>query len=306
MRRLLYLLPFLLAAYLFTGVAPVRPGEQAVVRRFGRVVAKAGPGLWVGLPWGIDRIDRVAIDRVRRVTVGYQPDVEEAATPGQLLTGDQNLVNVQAVVDYAVDPDAAERYVLYRDQADGLVARAADALLAEWVAGRPVDEVLLTGKAVLPGWLVPRLRERLAPYGLGIDVQAASVAWLLPPDEVKPAFDEVTRAQASIRTREQEALQAAERRLREAEAEQYRLTQLAAAYAHEQRRLAAADADGFTRRLEQYRRLRRTNPDVLTAIWWDETGKLLLRVRDNGRIDLLDNRLGPDGLDLTQFAPQKK
>ena len=45
---------------------------------------------------------------------------------------------------------------------------------------------------------------------------------------------------------------------------------------------------------------------MLTAIWWDETGKLLVRMRDNGRIDLLDNRLGPDGLDLTQFAPQKK
>ena len=56
-RWLLLLVP--LAAYLLTGVAEIRPEERAVVRRFGRVVALPGPGLWVGLPYGIDRVDRV-------------------------------------------------------------------------------------------------------------------------------------------------------------------------------------------------------------------------------------------------------
>src|SRR5438132_931964 len=104
MRRLRLILLLAVVAYLLTGVVPVRPGEQAVVRRFGAVVAKPGPGLWVGLPWGFDRVDRVPVDLVRRVTVGYQPDAEidAALPPGQLLTGDQNLVNVRAVIDYAV------------------------------------------------------------------------------------------------------------------------------------------------------------------------------------------------------------
>src|SRR3954470_12945613 len=106
----------LVAAYLLTGVSSVRPGERAVVRRFGAVVATPGPGLWVGLPWGIDRIDRVPGDLVRPVSVGYEPEAERDAPlpPGQLLTGDQNVVNIRVVVDYAVRADDVAVYVAAR------------------------------------------------------------------------------------------------------------------------------------------------------------------------------------------------
>src|SRR5262249_28537954 len=153
---------------------------------------------------------RVPVDLVRRVPVGYRPNADEdglTTPPGQLLTGDHNLVNVQVIVDYSVDQDAVAEYVVQAERVDGLVARAAEAAVAEWVAGHPVDEVLLLGKVQLPGWVLGRTKERLGPYRLGIYLRSASVAHLLPPEEVKPAFDEVSRAQAAIRTREQEARQ---------------------------------------------------------------------------------------------------
>jgi membrane protease subunit HflK len=309
MRYLLGAVVLVFLVSLLTGVAQVRPGERAVVRRFGRIVETPGPGLWIGLPWGMDRVDRVPIDLVRRVPVGYQPDLEEASQtspPGQLLTGDHNLVNVQVVLDYAIREDRVEDYVVQEPRVDGLVARAAEAVLAEWVAGHTVDDVLIQGKRQLPGILVGRVQDRLEPYRLGIEMQAASVVYLLPPDEVKPAFDEVTRAQTAIRTREHEARQDAERRRREAEAEKYRTEQLTAAYVNERLQLARTEADAFTKRLEQYQRLRQTNPDILTAIWWDEMGKLFARMKDTGRIDLLDNRLAGDGLDITVLGPQPK
>src|SRR3954470_15800603 len=266
----------LVAAYLLTGVSSVRPGERAVVRRFGAVAATPGPGLWVGLPWGFDRIDRVPVDLVRRVAVGYEPDADPDAPlpPGQLLTGDQNVVAVRVVIDYAVRADAVAEYVFARDRVDGAVSRAAEAALAEWVAARPVDEVLLTGKAVLPAVLTARLRERLEPLHLGVDVQAAGLAHLAPTEEesVRDAFAAVTRAQANIRTQEQDASAAAERMLREARAKAYDAEQRAAGQAHELTALANADADAFRKRLEQYRRLRQSNPNVLAALWWDELG----------------------------------
>src|SRR5256714_13277035 len=110
MKRRLFLYPvvLLLVGYLLTGVTQVRPGERAVVRRFGRVLQqKPDPGLWIGLPWGMDRVDRVAVDRIQSVTVGYQDEVAvDAAIPaGQLLTGDHNLVNIQVTLYYKVRPD---------------------------------------------------------------------------------------------------------------------------------------------------------------------------------------------------------
>src|SRR5580765_7293125 len=101
--RLRYGLIVAFLAYLATGIAQVRPEERAVVRRFGKVVARPGPGLWIGMPWGIDRVDRVPIRSVRQLDVGYNPDAGDDApgTPaGQFLTGDQNLVNVKLVVEY--------------------------------------------------------------------------------------------------------------------------------------------------------------------------------------------------------------
>src|SRR6266404_2581777 len=102
MRRLWLILLLLLVAYGLTGVVQVRPGERAVVRRFGRVLAeKPEPGLWVGLPWGMDRVDRVEVDKVRQVSVGYTED-ETGLPSGQFLTGDHNLVNVRVLLEYTV------------------------------------------------------------------------------------------------------------------------------------------------------------------------------------------------------------
>ena len=67
--KLRYLLALLLIAYLLTGVYQVGPDERAVVRRFGKVVARPGPGLGFGLPWGIDRVDRVPVRTVRQLRI---------------------------------------------------------------------------------------------------------------------------------------------------------------------------------------------------------------------------------------------
>ena len=308
MKTLRYLLFFLLVAWLLTGLAQIRPEERAVVRRFGKVVAKPGPGLWVGLPWGIDRIDRVPLATVRRVSVCYQPGTPDdtGATPGQLLTGDQNLVNVQVAIDYSVREAEIEDYVMQRDRVDGLIARETEAALAEWMAGHTVDEVLLTGNAALPAWLGPRLQERIEPLKLGVRVARASVAYLAPPDEVRAAFEEVNQAQTNIRTQEHRARQEAQQRVRAAEAEAYKFEQQARAYADEKLSLARADAAAFLQRLERYRMLKESNPDILTAIWWDEIGRVLVGMKGRGRVDLLDNHLGPDGLDITQLLQPGK
>jgi membrane protease subunit HflK len=306
MRYVLAAAVLILLGSLATGLAQIRPGERAVVRRFGRVVATPGPGLWVGLPWGMDRVDRVPVDRVRRVTVGFNPEENEgslATPPGQLLTGDHNLVNVQAVISYAVDDNQVVAFVEHEDRADDLIARTAEAVLAEWIASRGIDDVLLRGKIQLPATLVSQTQARIEPYHLGVRIQEADVAHLFPPSEVKDAFDAVTRAQTSIRTLEQEALQKADTRRREAETERFQIAKQTEAYATERLRLARAEAERFEKRLYQYQHLRQGNPDFLAGIWWDEMGRLFARLKESGRLDLLDNHLGADGLDISVFPP---
>src|SRR5262245_16251758 len=144
---------------LWTSVTQIQPGERAVVRRFGRVLAdKPGPGLHFFLPFGMDRVDRVAVGRLRKVVIGIpvvEPEEEKGTPPGQLVTGDHNLVNVQVELYWSVQENdqAIEKYVLSADRVDDLVARAAESALVEWLGGRKVETVLLDGKRRLPEWL---------------------------------------------------------------------------------------------------------------------------------------------------------
>jgi membrane protease subunit HflK len=300
----------LLVSVVLTAFTQVQPGEIAVVRRFGRVLDyHPGPGLYVGLPWGLERVDRVEVDRVRRVKVGSFGESDREATPaGQLLTGDHNLVNVAIVIDYKVKPEQVVDFVIHGDRVEPLIERAAETALAEWVAGRGVDDVLLRGKQALPAWLVQQTQERITPYQLGVEVTHAGVTWLSPPTEVTSAFDDVTRAETVIGQMSNEARQKAGQRWQAALAEKGRIERETAAHAREQRLMAEAEASNFEKRLEQYRRVGKGSPAYLTALWWDEMSRLYARMRANGRIDLLDNRLGADGLDITQvpLLPRKR
>jgi membrane protease subunit HflK len=312
MIRLRYFLLLAVAVYLLTGLAQVRPEERAVVRRFGRVVARPGPGLWVGLPWGMDQVDRVPVRTVRQVKAGYVPETASDAPvipAGQFLTGDQNLVNVQLVLDYAIGETDADLddFVMHRDQVDVTLAREAEATVAEWAGGRGVDEVLLTGNAALPAWVMPRVQERIGPLRLGVVVQRVSVAYLAPPDEVRTAFEQVTQAQTGIRTKEYQARQEADQRVRQAEALRYKLDQEAEVFRGGQLRQARADAAEFLAQLAALRELRKANPDALAVIWWNEMQKALAGVRARGgRIEPLDSYLGKDGLDITQLVSPRR
>jgi len=310
MKRLRWLFLVIGAGYLLTGICQIRPEERAVVKRFGRVTARPGPGLWIGLPWGVDRVERVSIAQVQRVTAGFEPgsDTGAAVPAGLLLTGDENLVTLQVHVDFAVaEGDAAlDDYVLHRSQSEGIIARETDAALAEWASGRAIDAILLTGSGDLPRWLVPRLQARIDPYRLGVRIQTASVALLAPPDEVRRDFERVNQAESVNRTRVSRARQEESQRRREAESAAYRLGQEAKAYEESSLALAQAEADAFRRRLAQYRQMRKDHPDILSIIWWNEMGKVFLSLKERGRIDMLDQYLGPDGLDLSQIVPPAK
>lgn len=287
-RWLVRLVPLgLLAAWLLTGVKEVRPGERAVVRRFGRVHhVQDKPGLWIGLPWGIDRVDRLAVEQVRRVAVGYRPGESSAdETPaGQLLTGDRNLINVRMILSWTINPDNVIAYVEQQDRAEELIARTAEAVLAEWVAGRTVDDVLLQGKTALPMDLPARLQARLDACGLGVRVRKVDVDQLAAPDDVKFAFDQVAQAQAEARTEEQRARALTESAESKAAIEVRKLDLEAETYATSRPRQARTEAREFEARLRAYQ----ANPLVREAGRWAHLLQMTRRLLDSGQVQPLD------------------
>jgi regulator of protease activity HflC (stomatin/prohibitin superfamily) len=90
--------------WLATGVYTVGPGEQGVVRRFGKEVARVGSGLRYHWPRPTERVDVVNVEAVRRVEVGFRSTPRYQLVPQEslMLTGDENIVDAQAIVQYRV------------------------------------------------------------------------------------------------------------------------------------------------------------------------------------------------------------
>ncbi|MFQ3592311.1 MAG: SPFH domain-containing protein [Gemmataceae bacterium] len=301
MRRLgLMLVAALLVLYLFTGVVQVLPGERAVVRRLGRVLdEKPVSGLWIGLPWGIDRVDRVEVDAVRSLEVGFDPESDERENPaGLVLTGDDNLLVLRFTLNYKVLPDEVADFVLQGERVPALLTRLAESAAAQWAAQQTVDEALLRGKPSLRAAVIAQVRSELVGKRLGVEVLDAPVSLIAPPEEVKDAFENVSREQTRIATERFQAEQEANGRRALMQAEVYRIEQQARATAHARKVAAQQEADRFLARLAQYQKARVRNPEYLRQLWQDERAKIFARLRENGQIDLLDRCLSEGGLDL--------
>jgi membrane protease subunit HflK len=256
----------------------------------------------------MDRVDRVAVDRLQSITVGFQDEEgsEDAIPSGQMLTGDHNLVNVQAVLTYKVRPNQEVEFVLQVDRIDALLNRAAEAGMSEWLAGRRVDDVLLNGKNELRLFLRDQTQKWIESYNLGVRILDVRVSLISPPDEVKPAFDSVALAQTRNRTMRNTAEQTVAREFQKAEAERYRLEQETFAYMKTRKLSAQQDAERFIKRLREYEIGRKNNPQYLRQIWEEERSKLFAQLKRNGQIDLLDHHLSADGLDVITSPPRKK
>ena len=73
----------LVTLYLLTCVVIIGPSEVAVIERFGVPVevngSKAlGPGLYIKWPWPISNVYREDASAIRKVSIGFDPDAEEA------------------------------------------------------------------------------------------------------------------------------------------------------------------------------------------------------------------------------------
>jgi modulator of FtsH protease HflK len=192
------------AAYLASGVTIVQPDEVGVVRRFGAVLPQARePGLHWGLPWGIDRVDRIKPNQTRTLSVaapgGQEAPFLRAPDPetDDFLTGDLNLVTAEVLLQYRVRDPAA--YLFGTADVDGALAAVARWALVRRLAHEGIDRLLTTGRAEVADALARSVQVRADAEGLGVSVVAVRLGRLTPPAAVAPAFADAARARSDRR-----------------------------------------------------------------------------------------------------------
>jgi membrane protease subunit HflK len=209
-----------LVAGLATSVVSIRPGEVVVVRRLGWALPTPWPpGLHWGLPFGLERRDRVRIDEVRRLELGLAgvAGPEEDPGGGEFLAGDRNLAVLRAVVQYRVADPAA--FVLATADPEATLRRLAESSLARSLSKREINAILRDDRVAIARESRAELERSAGRAGLGLAVLGVSLTDVRPPVEVQPAFDAAQAARSDRTRRRHEARAYAERTVAAAKAE---------------------------------------------------------------------------------------
>ncbi len=282
-RRAAWIGTFLLAVtgYLATGVTVLQPDEVGIVRRFGAVQREPWePGLHWGLPWGMDRVDRIKPNQTRTIAVGASSQTAapllRAPDPvaDDFLTGDLNLVTAEALVQYRVRDPAA--YLFRTTDLDGSLSAISEWALTRAFANRGIDELLTTGRAEVADGLTRGIQAMADRQGLGISIVAIRLGRVVPPSAVAPAFADAARARSDHRQAVTRAHEYRDRTGSEARGQAREIADLAAGRFDRLVQPARGEAARFTQVLAEFR----NNPGPFRQrVFLDTLTELLPRFR---------------------------
>src|SRR6266705_4672267 len=141
-----------IAIWVFSGFFRVEPDELGVVLRFGAAVREVKPGLNNQLPYPIETALTPKALRVNKIDIGMRlvEDIRRGTTMREIpeeslmLTGDENIVDVDFSVFWLVKPGGVSEYLFNIQNPEGTVKAVAESAMRE-VIGRSQIQPILTG-----------------------------------------------------------------------------------------------------------------------------------------------------------------
>jgi membrane protease subunit HflK len=264
-----------------SGFFRVQPDELGAVLRFGKHVRTVQPGLNYHLPYPIETVLLPKALRVETLSVGMSI-LEESGRRGRsvrdipeeslMLTGDENIVDVDFTVLWRIKPDGVGNFLFNIQNAQGTVKAVAESVMRE-VVGRANIQPILTGARTTTETQVQELMQKtLDGYGAGVLVQQVQLQKVDPPSQVIDAFRDVQAAQADAQRLQNEAQTYTNRIVPDARGRAAQILQVAEGY----REQAIAEAKGqsarFLKVYEEYKKA----PDVTRQRLYLETMEKIL------------------------------
>lgn len=292
------LLSGFLLVYVLTGIYIVTPGEQAVIKRFGRILDKPiYEGIHYRLPWPVDTIEKVNVSEVRRADVGVSlPDHIHKDDPPQniqLLTGDENIISTEAIVHYKIK-DATNYLYNVNSNDEQLVRTSVETALVYLTASMGVDDILTSGKVKAQTMVMKKAQDILDSYNSGLQVTNFNIKAIVPPTEVANAFRDVTTAKEDKEKQINQARGYYNSLIPEARGKANEQITKAASYKAETANRAKGDAQRFEAMLVEYQSARQIYSQDTTKyrLFQETMEKILPKVKkyivnpSDGKINL--------------------
>jgi len=235
-----------LIAWLATGIVIVDEGERAAVFRFGEYQRNFQPGFHVHFPTPIETHEILPSERQQETQIGANDN------ESLMLTGDENIVDVEFRVFWFYDQANPEDFILNIDNGTPLVKAAAESVMREVVGKSTLDAVLTDGRREIQATVREQLQTLLSDYGAGVQIENVEIQVSQAPAQVRPAFIDVVNANQDAERAVQRAIQFRNDIVPRARGEAQRILQDAQAYRDQVIADATGQADRFTLILQEY------------------------------------------------------
>jgi membrane protease subunit HflK len=240
----------------------VEPDEVGIVTRFGRFARTTNPGPHGKIPFGIEQVQKVPVQRQLKQEFGFRTtraDIqstyrkdEKTAAESLMLTGDLNVATVEWIVQYKIaDP---YKYLFKLRDVEETFRLMAEASMRTVVGDHSVTELLTVGRESIAAKAKELLSSLCRLYDNGIAVQQLVLQDVDPPESVKPSFNAVNQA---IQERERainEAWAEYNQEIPRARGLAEQKVEAAEGYAVDRVNRAKGDAQRFVALEEQYRK----------------------------------------------------
>ncbi len=269
-----------LAFVAFQSVYTVQPDERGVELRFGKPKDEISmPGLHYHF-WPFESVEIVKVTEQQQ-NIGASRG--SSSNAGWMLTGDQNIVNVEFSVLYTVtDPKS---YLFNLETPAATLQQVAESAMREVVGRRPAQDIFRDNREDMSTEVRNIIQGTMDTYGSGITINAVPIEDAAPPREVADAFEEVQRAEQDEDRFVEEANQYSNQKLGQARGQAAQVREEASAYKDKVVNEAQGEAQRFVSIYDSYR----TAPEVTRDRIFLETMEAVLK---NSNKIILDDKQG--------------
>jgi modulator of FtsH protease HflK len=287
-----------IALWGFSGFFRVEPDELGVVLRFGKAVREVQPGLNYHLPYPIETVLTPKALRVNKIDIGMRvvDDIRRGGTTVRdvpeeslMLTGDENIVDVDFSVLWKVKPTGVGEFLFNIQNPEGTVKAVAESAMREVIGRSEIQPILTGARQTIETAVQDLMQKTLDHYGAGVIIQQVQLQKVDPPAQVIDAFRDVQAARADLERAVNESQTYANRVVPEARGRVAQITQAAEAYKSQTVAEATGQTSRFLKIYEEYKKA----PDVTRERMYLETMERVLGGTDK---IILDSRVGGSGV----------
>ena len=275
-------LAVLLLQSVYSSFYKISPSEVGVILRLGKYNRTSTPGLHFKIPY-IDTLYKVNVEEIRKEEFGFR-----SRYPGQsttfdrrgydkeslMLTADKNVINVAWIVQYRVkDPQA----FLFKIKDVRQAVRDISESVTRRIVGNMDFDYVLSNRDLLAASVKQELQDELNNLHAGVAIGTVQFQDINPPDQVKPAFNEVNEADQDMKRLVNEAEETYNKVIPKARGSAKKILEEAHGYAVGRVNDAKGETDRFLAIYKEYK----NSPEVTKKRMYLETMQEIIPTVDS-------------------------